>query len=224
MNISDNLALIRKNIPDHVKLIAVSKTKPVEELMEAYNAGQRLFGENKAQEMTSKQPLMPQDVEWHFIGHLQTNKVKYIVPFVRMIHSVDSLKLLSEINRLAANHNRIIDCLLQFHISDEETKFGLNTDEANQLLTSQEFSKMKNVRICGVMGMASFTENIEQVRAEFRHLKTIFSELKNQHFQGEKHFSEISMGMSGDYLLAIEEGSTIIRVGSLIFGDKNYSL
>lgn len=222
MSIPDNLALIRKEIPDHVKLIAVSKTKPVEVLMEAYNAGQRLFGENKAQEMTLKQPLMPKDVEWHFIGHLQTNKVKYIVPFVKMIHSVDSLKLLSEINRLAGNHKRTIDCLLQFHISDEETKFGLNTEEARQMLTSTEFLEMKNVRICGVMGMASFTENLHQVRSEFQHLKNIFMELKNQHFDVENYFVEISMGMSGDYLVAIEEGSTMIRVGSLIFGDRTY--
>ena len=222
MSIPDNLALIRKEIPDHVKLIAVSKTKPVEVLMEAYNAGQRLFGENKAQEMTLKQPLMPKDVEWHFIGHLQTNKVKYIVPFVKMIHSVDSLKLLSEINRLAGNHKRTIDCLLQFHISDEETKFGLNTEEAHQMLTSTEFLEMKNVRICGVMGMASFTENLHQVRSEFQHLKNIFMELKNQHFNVENYFVEISMGMSGDYLVAIEEGSTMIRVGSLIFGDRTY--
>ncbi len=222
MSIPDNLALIRKEIPDHVKLIAVSKTKPVEVLMEAYNAGQRLFGENKAQEMTLKQPLMPKDVEWHFIGHLQTNKVKYIVPFVKMIHSVDSLKLLSEINRLAGNHKRTIDCLLQFHISDEETKFGLNTEEAHQMLTSKEFLEMKNVRICGVMGMASFTENLHQVRSEFQHLKNIFMELKNQHFDVENYFVEISMGMSGDYLVAIEEGSTMIRVGSLIFGDRTY--
>jgi pyridoxal phosphate enzyme (YggS family) len=222
MSISENLTYLRKQIPEHVKMVAVSKTKPVEALMIAYNAGQRIFGENKAQEMTAKQPLMPVDVQWHFIGHLQTNKVKFIAPFVSMVESVDSLKLLVEINRLAANCNRLIDCLLQFHISDEKTKFGLDLDECHQLLNSESFQKMANIRICGVMGMASFTENTETVRGEFQKLKSIFDQLKNTWFKGVPHFCEISMGMSGDYQIAIAEGSTIVRIGSSIFGERNY--
>lgn len=222
MSISTNLAYIRKQIPAHVKLVAVSKTKPVEELMKAYHAGQRIFGENKAQEMTAKQPLMPDDVQWHFIGHLQSNKVKYIIPFVSMIESVDSLRLLIEINKLADANNRVIDCLLQFHISDEETKFGLDMDEARQLLAHESYLKMASIRICGVMGMASFTDNVNQVRNEFRNLKRNFDELRRLYFEGITHFREISMGMSGDYLIAIEEGSTIVRIGSLIFGERNY--
>lgn len=222
MSISENLTHLRKHIPEHVKMVAVSKTMPVDALMIAYNAGQRIFGENKAQEMTAKQPLMPADVQWHFIGHLQTNKVKHIVPFVSMIESVDSLKLLVEINKIAANCNHVIDCLLQFHISDEETKFGLDMDECNQLLSGEGFQKMANIRICGVMGMASFTDNTEQVQGEFRALKTIFDQLKNSWFKEASHFAEISMGMSGDYQIAIAEGSTIVRIGSLIFGERNY--
>jgi len=223
MSILGNLTHLREQIPEHVKLVAVSKTKPVEELLIAYTAGQRLFGENKVQEMIAKQPLMPADVQWHFIGHLQTNKIKYIVPFVAMIESVDSLKLLNEINKCATNRNRVIDCLLQFHISDEETKFGLNTDEAHQLLTSESYLKMSNIRVCGVMGMASFTENTQQIRHEFRTLKSIFDQIKDTYFKDENYFCEISMGMSGDYQIAIEEGSTMIRVGSSIFGERNYS-
>lgn len=222
MSISENLTHLRKLIPEHVKIVAVSKTMPVEALMRAYNAGQRIYGENKAQEITAKQPVMPADVQWHFIGHLQTNKVKYIVPFVSMIESVDSLKLLLEIDKQAANCNRVIDCLLQFHISDEETKFGLDMDECNLLLGGENFQKMANIRICGVMGMASFTENTEQVRGEFRALKTIFDQLKNSWFKKASYFNEISMGMSGDYQIAVAEGSTIVRIGSLIFGERNY--
>lgn len=222
MSISENLVHLRKQIPEHVKIVAVSKTMPVEALMIAYDAGQRIFGENKAQEMTAKQPLMPADIQWHFIGHLQTNKVKYIVPFVSMIESVDSLKLLIEIDKQASSCNRVIDCLLQFHISDEETKFGLDMDECNLLLGSESYQKMANIRICGVMGMASFTEKTDQVRKEFRALKTIFDQLKNSWFKKASHFTEISMGMSGDYKIAVAEGSTIVRIGSLIFGERNY--
>jgi pyridoxal phosphate enzyme (YggS family) len=200
--------------------VAVSKTKPVEALMEVYDARQRVFGENKVQEMCEKYDVMPKDIQWHLIGHLQTNKVKYIAPFVALIHSVDSFKLLEEINKQALKTNRVIDCLLQFHIAQEETKFGLSENEAHDLITSNEFKLLKNIRIVGVMGMASFTEDIEVVRNEFQSLRKIFTNLKNNFFSKEDCFKEISMGMSGDYLLAIEEGSTIVRVGSSIFGTR----
>jgi pyridoxal phosphate enzyme (YggS family) len=218
--ISENLKKIQESIPTHVTLVAVSKTKPVEALTEVYNAGQRIFGENKVQEMCDKYDEMPKDIQWHLIGHLQTNKVKYIAPFVALIHSIDSFKLLEEINKQALKNNRVIDCLLQFHIAQEETKFGLSEKEASELITSNEFKLMKNVRIVGVMGMASFTEDNESVRNEFQSLKKIFTNLKNKFFSKEDCFKEISMGMSGDYLLAIEEGSTMVRVGSSIFGAR----
>lgn len=218
--ISENLRNIQVSIPSHVTLVAVSKTKPVIALMEVYNAGQRVFGENKVQEMCEKYDVMPKDIQWHLIGHLQTNKVKYLAPFVALIHSVDSFKLLQEINKQALKNNRVIDCLLQFHIAQEETKFGLSENEASELITSNEFKLMKNVRIVGVMGMASFTEDNESVRNEFQSLKKIFTNLKNKFFSKEDCFKEISMGMSGDYLLAIEEGSTMVRVGSSIFGAR----
>jgi pyridoxal phosphate enzyme (YggS family) len=218
--ISENLRNIQVSIPSHVTLVAVSKTKPVVALMEVYDAGQRVFGENKVQEMCEKYDVMPKDIQWHLIGHLQTNKVKYLAPFVALIHSVDSFKLLEEINKQALKNNRVIDCLLQFHIAQEETKFGLSENEASELITSNEFKLMKNVRIVGVMGMASFTEDNESVRNEFQSLKKIFTNLKNKFFSKEDCFKEISMGMSGDYLLAIEEGSTMVRVGSSIFGAR----
>jgi pyridoxal phosphate enzyme (YggS family) len=218
--ISENLRNIQGSIPSHVTLVAVSKTKPVVALMEVYNAGQRVFGENKVQEMCEKYDVMPKDIQWHLIGHLQTNKVKYLAPFVALIHSVDSFKLIEEINKQALKNNRVIDCLLQFHIAQEETKFGLSENEAFELITSNEFKLMKNVRIVGVMGMASFTEDNESVRNEFQSLKKIFTNLKNKFFSKEDCFKEISMGMSGDYLLAIEEGSTMVRVGSSIFGAR----
>jgi pyridoxal phosphate enzyme (YggS family) len=218
--ISDNLRNIQISIPSHVTLVAVSKTKPVEALIEVYGAGQRVFGENKVQEMCDKYDVMPKDIQWHLIGHLQTNKVKYIAPFVALIHSVDSFKLLEEINKQALKNNRVIDCLLQFHIAQEETKFGLSENEAHDIITSNEFKLLKNVRIVGVMGMASFTEDNEVVRNEFQSLRKIFTNLKNNFFSKEDCFKEISMGMSGDYLLAIEEGSTIVRVGSSIFGTR----
>jgi len=188
--------------------------------MEAYESGHRIFGENKAQELISKQPKLPSDIQWHFIGHLQTNKVKYIAPFVSLIESVDRLKLLREINKQANKSERIIDCLLQFHIATEDTKFGLNMDEAKEMLDSESYKSMKNVRICGVMGMATFTEDEEKVRAEFKNLKNIFTQLKTKYFGEAEHFREISMGMSGDYQIAVEEGSTIVRIGSLIFGER----
>lgn len=222
MSIKDNLEKILAELPAQVKLVAVTKTHPVELIREAYDAGHKIYGENKAQEMKAKQPLLPTDVEWHFIGHLQTNKVKYIAPFVSLIHSVDSLKLLSEINKEARKNNRVIPCLLQFHIATEETKFGLDFDEACQLLESPEYQTMENVRICGVMGMATFTNDTALIRREFRQLKSYFDQLKKNYFSGSVDFKEISMGMSNDYSIAVEEGSTIVRIGSAIFGERNY--
>ena len=204
-----------------VTLVAVSKTKPAEDIMKLYQSGQRIFGENKVQEMVSKYEILPKDIQWHQIGHLQKNKVKYIAPFVAMIHAVDSLELLQKINKEAAKNNRIIDILLQFHIATEETKFGLNKDEAVQLLTSLEKEPLPNVRICGVMGMASFTEDTYLIRSEFRSLKEIFAALKSEFFMENPFFKDISMGMSGDYKIAIEEGSTMVRIGSAIFGGRH---
>ncbi|MBR1793053.1 MAG: YggS family pyridoxal phosphate-dependent enzyme [Bacteroidales bacterium] len=219
--IKENLDKIRTTIPAGTRLIAVSKTKPVEDLKEAYEAGQRLFGENKALEMRDKHEALPKDIEWHFIGHLQSNKVKYIAPFVSLIHSIDSTAILQTVNKEAGKNHRVIDCLLQFHIASEETKFGLNTEEAEILL--QSYAELKHVRIVGVMGMATNTENSQLVRQEFRTLKEIFENLKQRHFADRPEFNEISMGMSGDYAIAIEEGSTLVRVGSAIFGARNYS-
>ena len=224
MSIRDNIRHIRESIPDHVRLVAVSKTKPASDIMKAYDAGQRIFGENKAQEMISKQPELPEDIAWHFIGHLQTNKVKFLVPFVRMIESVDSLKLLKEINKQAAKVERRIDCLLQFHIASEDTKFGLDMDEAVQIMESNEFAQMQNIRICGVMGMATFTNDEEVLREEFSRLRNYFHAIKEQYFSEADEFKEISMGMSGDYLLAIEQGSTNVRIGTAIFGARNWGV
>lgn len=218
--IKENLNKIRQTIPSNVTLVAVSKTKPVSALQEVYDAGQRIFGENKVQEMTEKEALLPKDIQWHLIGHLQTNKVKYIAPFVSMIHSVDSMKLLKEINKEALKNNRTIECLLQFHIAQEETKFGLSIEEATEILQSREFVEMQNVSIVGIMGMASFTDDEDVVREEFRNLEHYFQILKSHFFKFNEHFKEISMGMSGDYMMAIEEGSTIVRVGSSIFGSR----
>jgi pyridoxal phosphate enzyme (YggS family) len=219
MSIKNNLLNIKATLPEHVTLVAVSKTKPVSDLMEAYEAGQRIFGENKIQEMAEKWEQMPKDIQWHMIGHVQTNKVKFMAPFVSLIHGVDSLKLLLEINKQALKNNRIIDCLLQIHIAEEETKFGLDEEELASLLSSSEFHEMKNIRIVGLMGMATFTDNKDQIKKEFSHLKTIFDttkELKTENCQLET----ISMGMSGDYQLAIECGSTMVRIGSSIFGGR----
>lgn len=206
--------------PTRTKLIAVSKTHPAERVMELYQLGQRRFGENRVQELATKYDALPKDIEWHLIGHLQTNKVKYIAPFVACIQSVDSLKLLEEIDRQAAKHDRVIDCLLQFHIAEEETKFGLDEAEADALLQSAEFHAMQHVRITGVMGMATFSDNPTQVRKEFQHLKRIFEDLKKRFFAQSDSFREISMGMSGDYLMAVQEGSTMVRVGTLLFGAR----
>ncbi|TNF26157.1 MAG: YggS family pyridoxal phosphate-dependent enzyme [Bacteroidetes bacterium] len=220
-SIAQNIAEIKASLPAMVTLVAVSKTQPNDALMDAYHAGQRIFGENRVQELASKAEALPADIEWHMIGHLQTNKVKYIAPFVSLIHSVDSSKLLKEINKEAARNGRIIPVLLQFHIAEEESKFGLNWEEAEALLTSDEFRGMRNIRVVGVMGMATFTENKNQVRKEFGSLKNIFERLKANHFAEEPSFKEISMGMSGDYTIAIQEGSTMVRLGSSIFGSRS---
>lgn len=220
MSISENLIKLKGHLPEQVKLIAVSKTNTVESIREANDAGQRVFGENRVQEIVDKQPQLPNDIEWHFIGHLQTNKVKYIAPFAAMIHSIDSLKLLAEVNREAVKNNRIIDCLLEMYIAMEESKFGLDLNEAFALLDSPEYKRMKNIRICGLMGMATFTENMEVVRKEFKTLRSYFGNIKGKHFNENPYFKEISMGMSGDYPIAIEEGSTMVRIGTAIFGDR----
>lgn len=214
-------ALLKNLQSRGITLVAVSKTHSVERILELYQRGQRDFGENRVQELLEKAPHLPADIRWHLIGHLQTNKVRYIAPFIHMIHSVDSLRLLAEIEKQAAKSGRTIDCLLQFHIAEEETKFGLSEDEADALLQSQEYHTMRHVRICGVMGMATFTDNTNQVRAEFRHLRRIFERLRTTYFADAAHFREISMGMSSDWEIAVEEGSTIVRIGSLIFGPRS---
>jgi len=219
MSIQSNLNTIKTTLPEHVTLVAVSKTKPVSDLMQAYEAGQRIFGENKIQEMTEKWEEMPKDIQWHMIGHVQSNKVKFMAPYVTLIHGVDSLKLLQEIDKQALKNNRIIDCLLQIYIAEEESKFGLDENELNELLTSVEFKELKNIRILGLMGMATFTEDQKQIKKEFTHLKSIFDSIKE--LKAENcNLSTISMGMSGDYQLAIECGSTMVRIGSSIFGGR----
>jgi pyridoxal phosphate enzyme (YggS family) len=216
MSIKSNLLEIKSSLPENVILVAVSKTKPISDLMEAYEAGQRIFGENKIQEMAEKFEQMPKDIEWHMIGHIQTNKVKFMAPFVSLIHGVDSLKLLEEINKQALKNNRIIDCLLQIHIAEEDTKFGLHETELNDLLHSETFKNLKNIKTKGLMGMATFTENQDQIKKEFLHLKSIFDQISIQNHD----FSILSMGMSGDYQLAIDSGSTMVRIGSSIFGGR----
>lgn len=222
MDIAKNILEINNSIPANVKLVAVSKTKPNEAILEAYNVGQRIFGENKIQDLVQKQEGLPKDIEWHFIGHPQSNKVKFIAPFVALIHGIDSLKLLKIIDKEGRKNKRIISCLLQFHIAEESTKFGLSLEEARGILVSGEFNALKNVAIAGVMGMATYTDDKNRIRNEFRLLNNIFKMLKNEYFSDSEKFREISMGMSGDYLIAIEEGSTLIRVGSKIFGARNY--
>lgn len=222
--IKENLEKIKATLPEQVTLVAVSKTKSVSDLQEAYEAGQRIFGENHALEMRDKHEVLPNDIQWHFIGHLQTNKIKYIIPFVTLIHSIDSANLLEAVNKEARKHDRVVDCLLQFHIANEETKFGLDLDEARELLSSGALREMHNVRICGVMGMATFTDDQAQVHKEFHSLKTIFDTLKHDYFADQPQFKEISMGMSDDYPIAIEEGATLVRVGSKIFGARNYNV
>lgn len=220
MTITRNLTFIHSQIPSHVRLVAVSKTRTTHEMMEAYNAGQRLFGENKVQEITRKWQELPADIEWHFIGHLQGNKVKQLVPFVTLIHGVESLKLLSAINREAEKCGRKVSVLLEFHIAREESKFGLSLGEAEEILSSGEFKTLNNIIIAGVMGMATFTDDEEQIQSEFRKLRSIFELLRNKYFTHSTEFCEISMGMSDDYPIAVSEGSTIVRIGSKIFGAR----
>jgi pyridoxal phosphate enzyme (YggS family) len=221
MSIANNLAKIKSALPPHVTLVAVSKTKPVTDLMEAYNAGQRIFGENKIQEMTEKWQQMPKDIQWHMIGHVQSNKVKYMIPYVSLIHGVDSLKLLIEINRLAAKWRKKVDCLLQIHIAEEETKFGLDENELEEMLKQVQHDKdqFANIKIVGLMGMATFTDDQTQIKREFLHLKAIFDK-HSQMKTDNCHLTTLSMGMSGDYQLAIECGSNMIRIGSSIFGSR----
>jgi pyridoxal phosphate enzyme (YggS family) len=221
MSIKDNLLQIKSQLQENITLVAVSKTKPVSDLMEAYNAGQRVFGENKIQEMTEKWEQMPKDIQWHMIGHVQTNKVKYMAEYVSLIHGVDSLKLLEEINKQAAKHNRVIDCLLQIYIAEEESKFGLDEKELEEILNSNEFKLLKNIKVIGLMGMATFTDNHIQIRKEFLNLKSFFDKLKKIELNSDAiHPKILSMGMSGDYKLAIECGSTMVRIGSSIFGNR----
>lgn len=222
MSIPDNLRKLQSEIPEKVSIVAVSKRKSVEEILEAYNAGHRVFGENRVQELIEKQALLPKDIQWHMVGHLQTNKVKFLAGFVDLIHSVDSFKLLQSIDREALKAGRIIPCLLQVHISKEDSKFGLSGDELFELVGSPDFQSLNNIRIAGVMGMATFTPDMERVGSEFRYLKECFEKLKKKFFADDPDFRDISMGMSGDYQLAIESGSTMIRLGTIIFGPRNY--
>ena len=220
--IAEALKEIRSELPEGVRLVAVSKFHPNEAIMEAYEAGQRIFGESKAQEMTAKHESLPKDIEWHFIGHLQTNKVKYIVPYVALIHGVDSYKLLADIDKQAGKAGRTVDCLLQLHIAQEETKFGFSFDECREMLDAGEWRQLRHARICGLMGMASNTDRLEQVRGEFASLGRFFQEAKGIWFAEAPHFKELSMGMSHDYPEAIAAGSTLIRVGTRIFGEREY--
>jgi pyridoxal phosphate enzyme (YggS family) len=220
-DIASNIILLKKEIPSTVKLVAVSKTRNVDEIITAYNTGHKIFGENRVQELLSKKNQLPDDIEWHLVGHLQSNKVKYIVPFISMIESVDTFKLLNIINGEATRIGRIIACLLQFHIAKEETKYGFSMEEVTAMAESSEFGQLKAIRICGIMGMATFTSDNEQIRNEFRYLSQCYNIMKTRYFNKAESFREISMGMSGDYKIAIEEGSTIVRIGSIIFGERN---
>jgi pyridoxal phosphate enzyme (YggS family) len=221
MSITANIEEIQKELkPVGVTLVAISKTKPIEDIQEAYNAGQRTFGENMVQEMVEKYEVLPKDIQWHLVGHLQTNKVKYIAPFISMIESVDSIKLLKEINKHALKNNRVIDCLLQVYIADEDTKFGLDHVELIELLESQEFTELENIRIRGLMGIATNTDNEKIIKEEFYELKMLFDGIKVSYFRKEESFDTLSMGMSSDYKIAIEQGSNMIRLGSTLFGKR----
>lgn len=220
MGVLQNIQEIRKNIPANVKLVCVSKFHPAEAVLDAYEAGERIFGESRVQELADKQPELPADIQWHFIGHLQTNKIKYIVPFVALIHGVDSLKVLKEIDRQAEKCSRVVPCLLQVHIATEETKFGFSAGELVEMLESDEFNQLKHVEIHGLMGMATLTDDSGQIRKEFNSLKVIQKDIKHRFFADNDSFSELSMGMSDDYKIAIEEGSTMIRIGTAIFGNR----
>lgn len=218
----NNYENIKKDLPEKVKLVAVSKTKPAEDILSLYRAGQRIFGENKAQELKNKYEVLPKDIQWHFIGHLQSNKIKYIAPFIGLIHSIDSFRLLKEVNKYAEKNGRVIPCLIQFHIAREETKFGFTIEECEKMLSDPSFHKLQNIEIQGIMGMATFTDDTGRIRNEFRLLHAHFLFLKEKYFPRAPYFSEISMGMTDDYKIALEEGSTIIRIGSAIFGKRNY--
>jgi hypothetical protein len=219
--IEEKIKNIALTLPEEVTLVAVSKTKPNEDILRAYNVGQRIFGENKVQELVNKFEALPKDIEWHMIGHLQTNKVKYIAPFIHLIHSIDSIKLLKEVNKEAKKNKRTIKCLLQFHIAQETTKFGFSLDEVKDFFSSDEFIELNNIELCGVMGMATFSDNKELVRDEFQLLHNIFHILKSHYFKFNPAFKEISMGMSDDYQLAMKEGSTMVRIGSTLFGGRH---
>lgn len=222
MDIKKNIHEIRSSLPPKVRLVAVSKYHPAEALQEAYEAGQRIFGESKVQELSMKYEQLPKDIEWHFIGHLQTNKVKYIAPYISLIHGVDSYKLLNEINRQGEKCNRRIPCLLQLHVAQEETKFGFTLDECDQLLASDKWKELEHVEVRGLMGMASNTDDMNQIRKEFHLLSHFFSLVREKYFSDRENFQELSMGMSDDYPIAIEEGSTLVRIGSRIFGERSY--
>lgn len=222
MSIQENIKLIKSNLPSSVKLVAVSKTKPNEDIMAAYDIGQRIFGENKVQDLTKKYEELPKDIEWHFIGHLQSNKVKYIAPFISMLHAVDSLKLLKTISKEAVKNNRTIDYMLQLHIAQEDTKFGLSEQALYELLNSEQFQAIKNVNLRGLMAMATNTSNELQIKKEFGLIKQIFDKVKETYFKDKEDFNELSIGMSSDYQLAVEQGSTMVRIGSTIFGLRNY--
>lgn len=223
MSIANNLKQIQSELPQGVRLVAVSKFHPKEAIEEAYKAGQRIFGESKVQEMTDKQESLPKDIEWHFIGHLQSNKIKYMAPYVTMIHGIDSYKLLMEVNKQAAKAGRTIDCLIQLHIAQEETKYGFSFDECREMLATEEWKSLANVRICGLMGMATNTNTEEQIEREFRSLSKFLNEVKRDFFADQPAFCELSMGMSHDYPMAIAAGSTLVRIGSKIFGDRIYN-
>ena len=224
MSIADNLKQVLAELPQGVRLVAVSKFHPNEAIKEAYQVGQRIFGESKVQEMTAKYESLPSDIEWHFIGHLQSNKIKYMIPYVAMIHGIDTYKLLAEVNKQAAKAGRAVNCLLQIHVAQEETKFGFSPEECRKMLDAGEWKGLTHVRICGLMGMASNTDDIEQINREFRLLDKLFHELKETWFAGSDDFRELSMGMSHDYHEAIAAGSTLVRVGSKIFGERNYNI
>lgn len=220
MSVVEQITRLQKELPEGVNLLAISKYQPIEAIQEAYDAGQRMFGENHIQEMAAKAAALPKDILWHFTGHVQTNKIKYMAPFVSLVHAVDSFRLLREIDKHAAKHERCIDCLLQIHIAQEDTKYGLTVDECRQLLANEPWKELEHVRITGLMAMGSNTDDMVQVRHEFRQIKGLFDELKEKYFANEPSFCQLSEGMTDDYPIAIEEGSTIVRIGSMIFGER----
>lgn len=220
MSVAEQITRLQKELPEGVKLLAISKYQPIEAIQEAYDAGQRMFGENHIQEMAAKAAVLPKDIEWHFTGHVQTNKIKHMAPFVSLVHAVDSFRLLREIDKHAAKHNRRIDCLLQIHIAQEDTKYGLTIDECRRLLANEPWRELEHVRITGLMAMGSNTDDMEQVRREFRQMKQLFDELRATYFANAPSFCQLSEGMTDDYPIAIEEGSTIVRIGSMIFGER----